>query len=145
MNTTYPTTSAEPVYSEMMMARLQWHEAIPDTTVLTGERRRSRRLMLVETPVSIWAPSHAGAGPHVETTIVDVSQDGLGVLGPAPIPVGTVVAVQSIAGFAVGSVRRCEPLAGGYRWGIALESCVATRATVEQLIRLARKLESAQK
>ena len=142
MNTNFPALPVKSDRSETMMARLQWYEPAADTTLLPLERRRSRRLALLETAVTIWVPSQASAGPQVDTTIVDVSADGLGVLGNAPISVGTVVAVQSTAGFAVGSVRRCEPHDGAYRWGIALENCVATRATVDCLIRLAKKLES---
>jgi len=122
------------------MARLHWHEPIADTTVLPIERRRSKRLALLETSATVWVPAEAGMGPQVETTIVDVSEEGLGVLGTSAIAVGTVVAVQSAAGFAVGSVTRCEPHAGSYRWGIALENCIATRTTVERLVRLAKRL-----
>ena len=125
---------------ETLVARLQWHEPVADTTVLPFERRRSKCLALLETSVTVWVPAEAGTGPQVDTTIVDVSEEGLGVLGTSAIATGTVVAVQSAAGFAVGSVKRCEPHAGSYRWGIALENCIATRTTVERLVRLAKRL-----
>lgn len=144
MDTTDPPPAKRAI-SESMMARLQWYESVSDTTLLRSERRRSRRLAWIEPAVTIWVPAEAGTGPHVDTTIVDVSQDGLGVLGPAPIAVGTVVALQSMAGFAVGSVTRCKPHDGAYRWGIAWENCIATCATVERLIQLAKRLEFAGK
>ena len=138
MNPSYPNWPIR--RSDALLARLQWYEPAADTTVLPFERRRSRRMALLETAVTVWVPAEAGMGPQVDTTIIDVSEEGLGVLGTSAIALGTLVAVQSAAGFAVGSVRRCEPHAGSYHWGIAFENCIATRATVERLVRLAKLL-----
>ena len=118
-----------------VLARLQWQEPAAVPLGVLPERRRSRRLAFFEGGVTITAPT----GHQTSTAIVDISEDGLGVMVDVSIPVGTVIAVQCGSGFAVGAVQRCEEREGAYRWGISLENCIATRSTIKRLMELAVK------
>jgi hypothetical protein len=122
--------------SDLIMARLQWFDTPSlDAQARHSERRRSPRLLLHDDTASIILASDAGR--HVRAIITDVSREGLGTVSPVELPIGSMIAVKSSFGFALGSIQRCEFGMGVYRCGIILESCVATRTTITHLIRQA--------
>jgi hypothetical protein len=119
-----------------LIARVLWHDT-PATAVRRPELRRSRRYRVDDTLVTLWIACNESNRPQVPCTIVDVSTTGIGLRVPVTLTVGTVVAIETRSGFALGTVRRCDELGALFACGIALEDCPASRATVKALLRQA--------
>ena len=119
-----------------VIARLQWDG--PVVSARRAERRRSSRLPLREPGELIRPADDASTATQIETTIVDVSPEGIGLTTSVPVLVGIRVAVRSRSGFAMGLVRRCEEKNGFYVCGISFEPCVSTASTCKDLLRIAR-------
>jgi hypothetical protein len=127
-------------HSTDVIARLQWDT--PAVVARRTERRRSSRLPLREPGELIRPAEDAGMATQIETTIVDVSHEGIGLTTSVPVSVGVRVAVRSRSGFAMGLVRRCEEKNGVYVCGISFEPCVSTASTCKDLLRIARSSRS---
>src|SRR5687768_2943377 len=119
-----------------LIARVLWHDPPTPAVVNGGERRRSRRYHVHNTPVNLWIACDDTNRRQITCTIADLSATGLGIRLAVALNVGTVIVVETGSGFAVGTVNRCEPADHAtFVCGVSLEDCCASRNTVKDLIR----------
>ena len=82
------------------------------------EQRREQRLA-ADTPVIVTVRGILG-DPVISGRVVDMSGSGIQMSLPSPIPCGVRVEVESSGLLMLGEVSRCEPVAQGYKVGLAL-------------------------
>jgi hypothetical protein len=71
----------------------------------------------------------------MDGTVVDVSNYGMGLIIPEPLPLGTPIKIEAHNELLLGEVCYCDPHAGAYRVGLAVKHRLANLAQLNSLNR----------
>jgi hypothetical protein len=97
------------------------------------ERRKEPRLHVNES-VMLLVLGPQGTHP-IEGCVVDLSNNGVQVRVPGPVPLDTVIKIDGLDALILGKVCHCRPDLGAYRLGIQLSTPLPSLMELELLNR----------
>jgi hypothetical protein len=97
------------------------------------ERRKEPRLY-VSQPVTVTL-IEGRVRRLIEACVLDISNSGLQLRLPTPLPCGAAIEIEGEDALAVGEVCRCEPEKGAYRVGVKVSQTLSSLMELELLNR----------